>query len=460
MASDVPQLTLTQHPIDRLWRLMAGNRLLALVLALLGVTVVLGMALPQVPGDLSQQPAGSRWLAEASSRFGGLGGIMQQAGLFNLWQSPWLRLLLGLLAFIMLLRLAQSMIGLRSTDPTMMAVEAQRWPLQAAFALSAPLDASLSELAHDLRQEGWEVVASQSTAEAFIGAERSRWGRLAAPALYLGVLLALAGLWVGQVFGWQEGGVVLVPGQATPLQHSQGVALVLLDNGEGEPSVALQHSGVTMASRPFSASGAVRLPGMTVRRVDAGQMLAVNGFDADGNPLQLRLLDQQTPPQTTVYLVFDQPRAERAFLAPDRQLAFSVVAFPALPERGFNGPTFLVQALQVGQSDPVFNEFVEGDASLLLGANRFELRSGEYAAVRVSHNPGQPLVVLGGLCALAGMMLAFVRPPGLLHLRLQPQPRATVQVTARLQPSPTWRQGGRWLMAWAATYSQEAGPRR
>lgn len=460
MASDVPQLTPPQHPIDRLWRLMTSNRLLALVLALIGGTAFLGVVLPQVPGDLSRQPAGSRWLAEAGSRFGGLGGIMQEAGLFSLWQSPWLRLLLGLLAFILLLRLAQAMTRWRPADPVMLAGDAQQWPLQASFLLSAPLDESLSELTRDLRQEGWQVVTAHSAPEAFIAAERNRWGRLAEPALYVGALLALAGLWVGQVFGWQETGVVLVPGQPTPLQHGKGAALTLLDDDASGPVVTLQRAGASVASQPFSANGVVRLPGMTVRRMDAGQMLAVSGFDAVGNPLQLRLLDQQTPSQTIVYLVFDQPRAERAFLAPDRQLAFSIVAFPALPERGFSGPTFLVQALQVGQSAPVFNEFVEGDASLLLGADRFELRSGEYAAVRVTHAPWQPLVVLGGLCVLAGMILALARPPGLLHLRLQPQPRTAVQVSARLQPALTWRQADRWLMAWAATYNQEVGPLR
>lgn len=456
MALDAPQPP-SVHPIDRLWPLMTSDRVLVLVLALLGLTILAGVALPQVPGDLVQQQTGGRWLAETSSRFGGLGEMMQEAGLFSLWQSPWLRLLLGLLAFILLLRLAQSIARLRPAEPALLAAEAHQWPFQSSFTLHTSLDTSLAELADDLRQEGWQVVTSQSAGEAHVAAERSRWGLLAAPAVYTGALLALAGLWLGQAFGWQETGLVLVPGQTVALQNAEGATLTLVESDDGAPAVVLQRAGETVASQVFSAGGAARLPGITVQRTSAGQMVAVSGFDAAGNPLQLRLLDEQAPSQPTVYLVFDQPRAERAFLAPARQLAFSVVAFPALPERGFNNPAFLVQALQVGLSDPVFNEFVEGDANLPLGDDRYELRSGEYATVRVSHDPGRPLLALGCLGILAGVILAVVRPTGQLYLHLYQRQRNAVQVAARLHASTIWHQGSRWLMAWAATYSQEAG---
>jgi cytochrome c biogenesis protein ResB len=439
---------------------MTSDRLLALALALLGLTILAGIVLPQLPGELVEQPTGSRWLAETSSRFGSLGKMMQEAGLFSLWQSPWLRLLLGLLAFILLLRLAQSIARLRPAEPALLAAEARQWPFQTSFSLHTSLDTSLAELADDLRQEGWWVAVSQSTSEAHVAAERSRWSLLAAPAVYTGALLALAALWLGQTFGWQETGLVLLPGQPVALQHANGATLTLVDVDESAPAVMLQQDGAAAESEKFSAGGAARLPGMTVQRTSAGQMLAVSGFDAAGNPLQLRLLDEQAPSQPTVYLVFDQPRAERAFLAPARQLAFSVVAFPALPERGFKGPTFLVQALQAyaGQSDPVFNEFVEGDANLPIGDDRYELRSGEYATVRVSHDPGRPLLALGVLAMLAGVLLSVVRPTGQLYLHLYLRQRNTVQVSAWLRASTIWRQGSRWLMAWAATYSQETGP--
>lgn len=445
------------HWIDRLWRLMTSDRLLAALLVLLALTVLVGLLVPQVPSDLSQPEDAVRWLTEASGRFGGLGTLMQVGGLFDLQQSPWLRLLVGLLAFVLLLRLAQSVSRLQPANPQSVAAAAQRWPLQAGFTLTTDVDTALAEVADDLRQEGWQVATQRTETAAHVAAQRSRVGLWAAPLIYAGALLCLLALWIGQVFGWQETGLVLLPGQPTPLQRDSRQSLTLVQDKEGMAAVAWQTAGGEPVTRTLSAAGTARLPGMTVRRTGAGQMLTATAWDAAGAPLQLRLLDEQSPAQTTANLVFDQPRAERAFLVPARQIAFSVVAFAALPERGFNGPTYLVQAFQVGQREPLFNEFIEGDASLTIGDDRYDLRSGQYVTVRTSNNPGTPLLVLGGLLAAGGVMLGLVRPTGLLYLHIQRQ-RHLTHTTARLQPSPAWRQGGRWLAAWVSTYSQQLPP--
>ena len=213
----------------------------------------------------------------------------------------------------------------------------------------------------------------------------------------------------------------------------------------------------------FSPAGRAHLSGLTIRRTGQGQALAVSVRDELGQALQLQSSDQPSPAQPVLDLVFDQPRAEQVFFVPARQLVVSVVAFPALPERGFAGPTFLVQAFRSGQREPVFNQFVEGDADLTVAGDALQLRSGPLVTVKIDRDPAAPLVMAGLALVVVGLLLALWRPAGRLALSLRSTPQGSarsrltithhgVSVDVSLQPSPAWRQAGRWLLAWTSTY--------
>jgi hypothetical protein len=328
------------------------------------------------------------------------------------------------------------------------------WPLRERFSLPGGLDAAVAEMSDDLRSEGWQVdVAQPGHGEAAIVAERSRWGVWAPALIYAGGVLVLAGLWVSQVFGWRETGLVLVPGQPAPLAHGPGGTLTLSEDG-GWLMVTWQATEAAPVAAPLSDLGTARVAGIALRQTGEGQLVTMSARDAAGIPLQIRLLDEQVPPRDTVDLVFDQPSAERAIFIPARQLVVSVVDFPALPERGFDSPTLLIQAFAEGGRDPVFNEFVEGNASIAIGDDSFDLRRGQTITVQASASPGAPIVGLGGLLAVFGLLLGLWRPAGRLSLQLR-DVRDTVRVAASLDPARGWRQGERWLEAWAAAYGGE-----
>jgi len=447
------------HPIDRLYRFAASDRVLALVLGLTVLTLLLSVLLPQAPPETPFQST-DRWLAETASRYGSLGGAMQAAGLFQLWRAPWLWALLGLLAFILLLRLGlaanDARQRLRQPDPAAVANLAPRWPLQAVVSLTTNVDLAAAELAENLRSEGWRVKSVMTGDAGYAVAERSIWGVLAAPLLALGLLLVLAGLWLGQWAGWREAGIVLAPGQ--PVRLSQDDSLVLAARPDGAvDGVVVQRNGQPAIDRAFTAWGTARAAGVSIRRTGEGQALLVTARDASGGAVRLQPVDRRGPPQSSLTLVFDQPRAEQLFLAPDSELVVSVVAFPALPERGFSGPTFLVQAFPAGQQAPITNQFVEGSANLAIGDAIYSLAAGHYVTVEVSRNPGLPLMIAGGALALVAALLALWRPAGRLALTIQRQ-RHGAEVTAHLQASPFWRQAPQWLAAWTTTYSREIAP--
>jgi hypothetical protein len=207
----------------------------------------------------------------------------------------------------------------------------------------------------------------------------------------------------------------------------------------------------------------LRLAGLSIHRTGQGQALAVSARNQDGLALQLQSSDQPSRGQSSLELVFDQPRVEQVFYVPSRELVVSVVAFPALPERGFAGPTFLVQAFQAGQREPIFNQFVEGDAELPIANDVFQLHSGTLITVDISRNPATPVAIAGGMLALAGLIVALWRPAGRLALSMQGAPgkptpsgkksaASGVRVDVGLSPAPLWRQAGRWLVAWTSAY--------
>ena len=226
-------------------------------------------------------------------------------------------------------------------------------------------------------------------------------------------------------------------------------------SAEGQPAgVALTQDGQSRATAEFSAGGRARVGGIAVSQNVHGQALDVSAAGSGGESIPLQTMDAGSASQPELTLVFDQPQAELSFLAPSRQLVVSVVAFPSLPERGFAGPTFLVQAFQVGRREPLLNEFVDGDTRLVIGEDTLTLRTGQYITVDASRRPTTALVWLGLGVASLGLLLAVLRPSGRLHLNVQPG-KGSVAVNASLDPGRAWREAGRWLAAWSATYSDE-----
>jgi hypothetical protein len=439
--------------------LAASDRVLAAVLGLTALALLLVELLPQAPSSSVQQNP-ERWLAETASRYGSLGRLMQGAGLFDMQHSPWLLALLALLAFVLLLRLGLA-VGdawqrLRRVDPAATARAAQRWPLHAEVSLVGAVETLAAELTHDLHSEGWRVASVADGDTVHASAERSIWGVLATPLFYLGLLAALAGLWLGQQTGWREVDVTLAPGQ--PVRLSQDDTLVLTAQLEPAASaverILIQRDGQPAEERVFAWLGAARAAGVSVRRTGEGQVLSVSGRDAAGNAALLQPVDRSGPPQRSLMLVFDQPRAEQLFLAPDSEMVFSVVAFPALPERGFDGPTFLVQAFLAGQQAPIANQFIQDGVELAIDEVVYTLTTGRFVIVEVSRNPGLPLTLAGVALALAAAWLAIWRPAGQLALTVGRQ-RAGARVAVRLNAARFWRHAPQWLAAWSTTYSRE-----
>lgn len=94
--------------LDGLWRIASSGRATLALLSLLVITLGLAVALPQLPAGLDSAARG-RWLDAAAAGYRGVGTLLRDLGLFAILEGMWLRVLLGLLAYNLGLRLADQL---------------------------------------------------------------------------------------------------------------------------------------------------------------------------------------------------------------------------------------------------------------------------------------------------------------------------------------------------------------
>src|SRR5690606_2891692 len=72
-----------------LWQLLCDPWLLLAIAGLLGVLLTAGALLPQLPGQLQDEPAAAdRWLTATAEAFGAAGPWLRSLGLFDVLHSP------------------------------------------------------------------------------------------------------------------------------------------------------------------------------------------------------------------------------------------------------------------------------------------------------------------------------------------------------------------------------------
>ncbi len=95
--------------VDNMWRFLVAPWLLAVLSVLLLLLVMMGIALPQMPGQLRSEPlAAERWLAATAAGYGALGSVARGIGAFDVPRSPFFLLLLAALIFVLLVQTADA----------------------------------------------------------------------------------------------------------------------------------------------------------------------------------------------------------------------------------------------------------------------------------------------------------------------------------------------------------------
>jgi hypothetical protein len=481
-----------QRAVRSLWNIASSPWLVLVLSVLLVLLLALTWVVPQVPGQLSSEAgAAERWLTSAAAAWGGLGSLFRGLGLFQIMHSPLLQLLLALLMFVIVVQLARLLWtayllrkapqvlditnGINGEPlPIATAGTLLRWrlshpapPLALAGELQRLLDARLRHV--DRRTVRVAVAPLPTDDEPLIeGAEpgeritleermlamRGLNAAMLRPLLALGMLIALALIWINAIFGWEFTAQQLAPGERTAdavhdlrfeyhlEQPSPSVLQPSLVATVGNDTASIP---VTQEMQEQVGDAVVRAqpgaPGLLVQTVDNSLLLARPG---------------QAVPVSTVGLGFPSAGSEETLLLPQQAVGLRIVRME-LGQPGAAEDGFLVEVFQGGNERAVSRYTVDGSEIVSIptftGEVLLAMTPLPNLSIQVSHGPGYWLL-WPALALLALGALGFAQQAGFVLAQIGPWPPERAVITlqsdlpgemASLHRWYSEQQGGTWF---------------
>lgn len=452
-----PQDVLTGERPRRAARLWQGLRSpwLLLVIGLFGLLLV-GAAwlLPQLPGQLNDEPAtAGRWLAATAGDFGVWGSIFQTLGLYNVVHSPLLAALLALVTVVATVHLAhelgrlrrftrlteylaypagvlgtplplapgESAVRRRSALPSAPAdvLAMLRNRLTPRYVIIQPGDAPLP--APDLTTNGAPLASGP---EQRLLALHRPWSSYLTPLLPLGILLIVTAIWLAITFGWQVITPALAPGDVYR-SVNQGLTVHYPAPVEGGMASVAEIS-LRGATRQVSSEDEVSrfrlgdatitlrrtVPALWVATSDGAALLAQPGV---------------AEAESALGLVFPTPGSEESLLLPDEVAGLRLVRRTDLPD------AFMVELYRSTDVQPSLRAEVSAPDTItvpLENGRGLRITPARALQADVHYLPGLWLAWLGMAASLAGAIGAALRPAYLL-LQIAPWPDARTLVVAQ-----------------------------
>jgi len=398
--------------LDGLWYAGSAPHTLMALTALLAGTLALAAIIPQQPAGLAGAAA-EQWLTGAASGYRQAGSFLRAVNAFHITGTPWMRALLAALALSLVLRVAAQAgflyrlwrsPGLLNAPPRLIVQRAS---------LPGALDTLVDQTPAALRPRFSSVAVDHDAERAQMVAVRRPLGATGPLLTYAGPLLILLGLLLNDTLGWRAVNIALAPGSSTLLPRADGL-WITLDGIAGKQSAPVTLSLTRMNADKkvrIAANQPARWGGVWLTQQEIAPALAVTAEDSNGQPIAIQSLAPGGEVNQKLHLLFQQTQSEQAFALPTRDLTFRAVSYPALPERNIAAPVFLVEAYRGADPVPVFDELVEDTAAVKLDGVTLTLQRSRYVILEAAALPGLPLLLLGAIITLAGVITSVVYGP-------------------------------------------------
>ncbi|MFX1554879.1 MAG: cytochrome c biogenesis protein ResB [Promethearchaeota archaeon] len=381
--------------LDTLWRLFSSTQLAAVVLLTVALASALGALFTRAPSQATFDVYGSWWFISllALLAFGLIIGTAERVA--SLWPS-----------------FRQSEI--KQSDDSF--VDASR---QAVFSVDQPAEQLVERLKAVLIRQLCRVLVKREEGMVYLYADRL-WVEVAALLGHVGLIVVLAGVAVTGRLGWQEDAVTLSPGQSYEVGHGLDAVLrfekLELDtypDGSSRNYRAyvqlIEHDAeverIIGVNRPFTYRG------VSVYQISHGMAVAVKASDQDGQPLLLQSFADGAETAAVLSLPFGGHQSERYFAVPAHDIAFQLVFYQSLPDHGYDGPVFLVQAYRGSAIEPIYSRFIDKSSSLKVGGVAYHLALDQYSEMRIVSDPAVAVLVLGLLLTVVGYFLYLYWSP-------------------------------------------------
>lgn len=385
-----------RDPWRTAWNWATGDVAVIALTAVVLAAALSQMLLPQIPpGGSANAAAFSAWQATARTQTAAAYPLLLGAGLFDVAHSPWLRAATAALIVLLGVRLIDRAVRLmrvvsRLPEPR----------LTEEYRARVVVDGeALDGIAGALASGGFRTAGDGAT---WVAADR---GPIAAGLSFLmhaGLLVSAAGAMVNLLLGWA---MPLAPvSLASPAVLPDGAQLTMLTSDAQKDTTelrtshgaAMKLSSAVLADRN-AAAGSLLDAAIMLRVVELNPEVRLAVVAAGGNPLTITA-SSYADPQTEVVQSLSAGEPERLFAVEAARIAVQLSADQGGRVRAFELPSgrSVVDA-------PISPQVAAGEVTLLL--NRVD-----GVVVDARYRPGLPLLQLGVLPALAGMIGALWRP--------------------------------------------------
>jgi len=445
--------------LDALWRLFSSTQLAAIVLLVVALVSALGALFPQVPSQAMRDSAVyAQWLASVQGRYGGWFDFLSTMGLFDVYGSWWFRALLALLAFALIISTAERVtslwLSIRQTEVQQGDDSFVDVSQQAAFSVDQPAEQLVERLKAVLTRRLCRTLVEREEGMIYLYADQL-WVEALALLGHIGLIVILAGAVITNHLGWQEDAVTLSPGQSYKVGHGLDAVLrfekLELDTyPDGSPRDYRTYlqiiendtevEQVIGVNRPFTYRGA------SFYQISHGMAVAVKASDKDGQPLRLQSFADGAKTAAVVSLPFGGHQSERHFAVLDQDIVFQLVFYQSLPDHGYDGPVFLVQAYRGSEIEPIYSGFTAKSTSFKVGDATYHLALDQYSVLRIVRDPAIAVVVLGLLLTVIGHFLWLYWSPIRFWAAVsEKDDRATVKLAGTAERDeasfPSWFEG-------------------
>jgi hypothetical protein len=435
--------------VDGLWRRLRQPGLLIGTGAVAFVLLLCAWRLPQLPGQLSGDPAtAARWLAGVSATYGVAGELLRVLGLFNVLHGIPLQLVLLLLSLILVVQLGESLAllwryrqvpGLLGQLPTYRGAPLslpagqplyrQRWAsIQTPVDLTERLAALLTTHFEGVTQRTVPLppdalspaadgaALAEETETQLLALRNARWVGLR-PFLLIGLLLAVLVVWLIVLFGWEISSPMLAPGEryryaARDVQleyrvqrqadQATGQLAAVIGGAQGVATVA---DTVSLSVGTVAVHGVPGAPGLLISTGDGLPGLTLAG-------------QSETAP--SLGLIFPSPGSEQSVILPAEAIGLRIVRLAEA-----TGVAYLLEIYEGESSQPTERvQIGEQPVEVLtFGAEdiKLEIVALPSLVVALRYLPGVWLLwVALGLVLLGA--LGYVRRPALVLAQVGPWP--------------------------------------
>lgn len=417
---------------ERIWHLFISMRTGLALMLFLALLTLAGTVLTQVPSYAQGDAvAYGQWLDSVRPKYGGWTDILNALGLFAVFGSiPFKATIVLLVTSILACSVNRApRLWRQATKPRLVPSVAflDHAALAGAVTVDAPVDTTGQALVAELKRRGFRTVVTPDADGVAVYADRFRWGPFGTVIAHLSLILILVGAMAGtrDFGGFRLTDFAVAIDSTVPVGNGTNLSVKATSFNDsyyddGRPAdyashLVLYDNGTQVAERTIRVNDPMRY----------GDISFYQSFFGPAADIVVKDVTGATVFQSGVPLMYgsnDGTKSMGSFSIPGKDVTVWVIGAAS----GQVDPQIKAGQLQLevyqgtDQSTPTDVKVVDqGKATAMAGYEITFVRERQFTGLIVARDPGAPIVWLGALFLILGVVLVFLFPARRLWARVR-----------------------------------------